>query len=85
MSNTAPKCDPERVGISVECSVCHRRKKPYGRSAPMAMANGLCDSDCDGYRLEPFPGALWPGETCSDFGYAHSHDATLLLTTENEG
>jgi len=78
MSET--KCDPEREGVSVECSVCHRRKKPVGRSAPLAMANSLCDRECDGYDQEPLPGTLWPGETCSDFYYAHSHDATRIFT-----
>jgi hypothetical protein len=57
------------VGAAVRCTVCGRTKKPVGRSAPLAMANGLCDDDCEGYRLEPFPGQLWPGETCEEFGY----------------
>jgi hypothetical protein len=45
-----------------ECAVCGLRKKPIGRSAPLEMANSLCDDDCSGYRLEPTPGHLWPGE-----------------------
>ena len=69
-------CVPERFGVSVECTTCRRRKKPRGRSAPLAMANSLCDRDCEGYDVEPLPGNLWPWETCSDFGYAHSHNAT---------
>lgn len=31
---------------------------------------------CTGYWQDPKPGSLWPGETCADFGYAHSHEAT---------
>jgi hypothetical protein len=45
------------------------RKKPVGRSAPLPMANSLCDSDCRGYYEDPKPGELWPGEKRSDFGY----------------
>lgn len=45
-----------------DCATCRKRKKPVGRSAPMEMANALCDSDCPGYREEPTPGHLWPGE-----------------------
>lgn len=65
------------VGIAVRCTVCHLRKKPHGRSAPMVMANSLCDFECAGYDLDPKPGDLWPGETCEDFGYAHCHEATI--------
>jgi hypothetical protein len=79
---TKERCNPQRVGISVECTVCHRPKNPLGRSAPLAMANGLCDWECPGHELEPFVGTLWPGETCDDFGYAHSHSATRVLTRE---
>lgn len=50
------------VGSAVMCVVCGLRKKPVGRSAPLEMANSLCDSDCPGYRQEPHPGYLWPGE-----------------------
>jgi hypothetical protein len=59
----------EDIGVAVECTVCHRRKKPVGRSASPAMANSLCDDDCEGYRKEPYPGQLWPGETREEFGY----------------
>jgi len=45
-----------------ECSVCRMRKKPLGRSAPLEMANSLCDHECPGYRQDPKPGHLWPGE-----------------------
>jgi len=57
------------VGIAVTCTVCGLRKKPIGRSAPMEMANSLCDHECPGYRLEPYPGQLWPGERQEDYGY----------------
>lgn len=57
------------VGRAVYCITCGLRKKPVGRSAPDALANSLCDQDCDGYRLRPHPGSLWPGETAEEFGY----------------
>jgi hypothetical protein len=59
----------EKVGVSVICTVCGLRKKPVGRSAPLEMANSLCDDECYGYRLDPKPGQLWPGETQEEFGY----------------
>lgn len=59
----------DEVGVSVECTVCHRRKKPRGRSAPLEMANSLCDHECTGYDQPPEPGFLWPGETREQFGY----------------
>lgn len=51
-----------RCEATQQCHVCGRRKKPVGRSAPLEMANGLCDQDCKGYDEEPKPGHLWPGE-----------------------
>lgn len=45
-----------------DCTVCHRRKKPCGRSAPDAMAGSLCDDNCVGYYNGPWPGHLWPDE-----------------------
>ena len=66
MSETAKR---EMVGVAVECTVCGLRKKPVGRSAPMEMANSLCDHECPGYRQDPKPGELWPGETREEFGY----------------
>lgn len=65
-----------KVGISVECVECHRRKKPVGRSAPLEMANGLCDLDCDGYGRPPFAGSLWPGESEKEFGYPVADEGT---------
>lgn len=59
----------EEVGAAVQCSVCGRIKAPRGRSVPAAMAGSRCDNDCSGYRLDPFPGELWPRETRKEFGY----------------
>ena len=47
------------------CTVCRRRKSPLGRSAPLEMANSLCDFECRGYRLGDSPPHLWPGELAS--------------------
>jgi len=57
------------VGVSVQCDECQLRKKPIGRSAPLEMANSLCDHECPGYRKTPPPGDLWPGESRAEFGY----------------
>lgn len=54
------------IGERVECAVCRRMKKPIGRSAPMEMAGPLCDYDCKGYRLDPQPSQLWPGESTTE-------------------
>lgn len=62
------------VGISVECTVCHRTKKPHGRSAPLGMR--YCDEDCYGYTMDPLPGCLWPGESAEDFGFRICSNAT---------
>jgi len=70
----------DKRGIAVNCTVCKRRKKPIGRSAPLAMANGLCDDDCEGYRAEPRPGQLWPNELESEFGFCVGDDATEPFT-----
>lgn len=59
----------EEVGVAVDCTVCGRRKKPIGRSAPIEMGGSLCDWECHGYDLDPKPGELWPGETREDFGF----------------
>lgn len=59
----------ERVGSYARCTVCGLNKKPRGRSAPLEMANGLCDHECEGYDQPPFAGDLWPGETAEEFGY----------------
>lgn len=61
-------------GITVYCATCGQRKKPIGRSAALAIANSLCDSDCAGYYDAPKPGSLWPGETEAEFGYPVGND-----------
>lgn len=69
--------DPNHVGAVMECTKCHRMKKPVGRSAAAEMANSLCDDDCEGYREQPYPSQLWPGERCTDFGYCwHGREDT---------
>lgn len=66
-------CD-EVGGPLVECRTCGLRKNPRGRSAPMEMANSLCDHECDGYDEEPVPQELWPGERYGDsFGHFDWH------------
>ncbi len=72
---------PTKVGISVVCIWCDLRKRPRGRSAPLMLANSLCDHECPGYYAEPFPGDLWPGETDADFGYPCSDYATASIST----
>ncbi len=57
------------VGKIVYCVVCGLRKNPIGRSAPLEMANSLCDWECPGYKKDPQPSDLWPGETREEFGY----------------
>lgn len=56
-----PDCTIE-CEAAPHCVVCGLRKKPIGRDAPAAMANSLCDHECAGYRQDPKPGHLWPGE-----------------------
>jgi len=58
----ATKCNPCSEGCAPVCTLCGLRKKPIGRSAPLALANSLCDDDCNGYRDEPTACDLWPGE-----------------------
>ena len=71
-----------RVGIVVRCSVCGSTKKPIGRSASLGAAG--CDDECPGYRLAPFVGSLWPGETAEDFGYPVSDDGTIEVDDHGE-
>jgi len=63
-----------KVGIEVECVVCHRRKAPHGRSVPYEL--GLCNHECPGYDKEPLPGCLWPGETEESFPFSICRNAT---------
>ena len=53
---------PKPVGVAANCTVCGKRKKPVGRSAPAELAVGMCDFGCPGYLEFPMPGSLWPGE-----------------------
>lgn len=46
----------------VECTTCELSKAPVGRSVPLEAANGFCGPGCSGYRDDPLPGDLWPGE-----------------------
>lgn len=68
----------DRVGIAVHCVHCGHRKEPRGRSAPLEMANSLCDFECEGHFKEPQVGNLWPGETETEFGFPISHHATIV-------
>jgi hypothetical protein len=65
---------PTKRGIRVTCSTCRRTKQPIGRSAPLGF--DYCDWECPGYRLAPFVGSLWPGETDVDFGFSCSDQGT---------
>ena len=49
-----------------ECSVCHMRKPPRGRSVGAVAANGYCSFECDGYWEGEQPGHFWPGEEADD-------------------
>jgi hypothetical protein len=71
-----------RIGISIECAVCHRTKKPRGRSAPLEMS--LCNHECLGYNQEPFVGDLWPRESEKDFGYPVSSHGTREVNNGQE-
>lgn len=58
----------DEVGVAVNCTVCRKRKQPIGRDAP--LGSYMCNPhDCEGYRQDPQPGDLWPGETREQFGY----------------
>ena len=61
-------------GQRVECVVCGRYKTPRGRSGPMESYD--CEAgDCPGYRQDPDPGELWPGERYGDsLGHSDWHD-----------
>ena len=63
-----------RVGVRVRCAVCGDVKKPIGRYGPLGAS--YCDEDCAGYRQQPWPGSLWPGESEAEFGYPTSADGT---------
>jgi hypothetical protein len=63
-----------RVGVRVRCGECGRTKKPIGRSEPLGVS--YCNDECHGYRNNPRPGSLWPGESEADFGYPVGADGT---------
>ena len=42
-----------KVGISVDCVVCGKQKKPRGRDAP--VSSPYCTYGCTGYQKEPLP------------------------------
>ncbi len=63
----SPRLDPTKFGVRVSCTVCGHTKQPLGRSAP-AMAYH-CNSECNGYYLDPQVGSLWPDESEVDFGF----------------
>ena len=69
--------EPVRVGIVVRCVRCGHTKKPIGRDAPLNTY--YCDDDCLGYRSEPRPGSLWPGERSDEFGYPVGTDGTVEI------
>ncbi len=72
--------NPLKVGIAVQCAVCHYTKQPTGRSAsPHAF---YCNDDCRGYRQEPYVGSLWPGESEADFGYPVQNAGTIIKGAE---
>lgn len=70
-----PVLNPNKFGVYVHCQKCGYQKKPIGRSAPIPM---YCDDDCRNYRLEPYPGQLWPNESEADFGYPVGDDGTEI-------
>lgn len=71
---------PTKVGISVECVVCHKIKAPRGRSVGAMAHSSYCQDDlCSGYWAHPCPGDLFPGETDAEFGFKCSDNATRKL------
>ena len=61
-----------RVGTTIICVTCGKRKAPVGRSVSPAEANSLCNHECSGYMKEPVPDYLFPGESDADFGYHYN-------------
>ncbi len=74
-----PTLADDKIGIRVKCSVCGNTKNPIGRSAPVSWYG--CDDECRGYRQEPYPGSLWPGESEAEFGYPVGNYGTTRRTT----
>ena len=76
--------NPNRVGIGVTCSLCHRTKAPIGRSVAAAMASDMCDCDCPGYDQDPQAGWLWPNESEEDFGLPVPNTGTRIVRKQEE-
>ena len=60
-------------GREVKCTVCGKKKKPVGRSAPVALCGYYCEDNildpensCPGYRQDPQAGWLFHGEKWSE-------------------
>lgn len=67
------------------CERCDRPKWPWGRSVPTEVADGVCGMDCDGYRSEPLPDHLHPGEIERHVWVdAELLRDLLMMTTEGE-
>lgn len=68
----------DEVGKRMICKTCGRAKQPIGRSAPVDY--GWCSdhTGCQGYRTDPYPKSLWPGERLSEFGYGYFDAARVL-------
>ena len=54
--------EARRGGPLVRCVVCGKEKAPWGRNAPAVLYLCWGDPDCAGYRQDPQPDTLWPGE-----------------------
>jgi len=65
-------------------TVCGQRKAPIGRSISPVTADSYCNYECEGYRKEPYPGSLFPGETEEDFGFPINDDGTESKEVDNE-
>lgn len=79
MPDQSTKLNPRKVGARVVCAVCGDVKKPIGRSGPLGAS--YCDDGqgCKGYRQQPYPGSLWPGESEAEFGYPVGDDGTEIV------
>lgn len=75
------KCDPQYIGVYVKCGECGHQKQPFGRSAPLGGYYCNSHEGCPGYDAAPHVGTLWPGETCLDFAYAHSHSGAVPIAS----
>ena len=87
----AVKLNPDKIGVKVVCTKCHRQKAPRGRSVPLYSNFMYCqpvfmdekgEGTCHGYRDDPKVGSLWPGESEEDFGYPVENEGTTLSNKE---